>query len=170
MTMSRACVLGVLALAAALVASREAEAQVPGSGLLAGRLLFRVKGCGKEAGSLGIVAQAASDGSWTAQTSEGSTYAGTHIPLGTSGRRLDLRFGAASEGAFVAALAADASSLCGAPVTVSSSVRRKFVLQVNRAGTVVKLTLVYAFTGSAGGRQGTAKYRLKAVGAWAPGA
>ena len=169
MTMPRAWALGVFALTAALVGPfEEAGAQVPGSGLLAGRLLFRVKGCGKETGPLGITAVAGANGTWTAQTSEGSSYAGTLAALGTSGRKLDLQFGAASESAFVAGLAADASSLCGASVAVSSSVRKKFVLQLNRAGTVAKLTLIYTFTGSAGGRQGTAKYRLKAVGPWTP--
>jgi hypothetical protein len=170
MTMPRAWVLGVLALTAVLVIPFEVRAQVAGGGVLAGRLLFRVKGCGKETGPLVITAAAGGNGTWTAVTSEGSSYAGTLTSLGTSGRKLDLQFGGASESAFIGGLAADASGLCGASVTVSSSVRKKFVLQLNRGGTVAKLTLIYTFTGSAGGRQGTAKYRLKAVGPWTPGA
>lgn len=170
MTIRRVRALGVFALVLALGVSREAGAQVPGSGVLAGRLVLRVKGCGKVSGPLGVTAAAGSSGAWSALDSEGASYSGTHAPLGASGRKLDLHFGVASENSFVAELAADAAGLCGAPVTVSSALRKKFVLQLNRAGTVAKLTLIYTFTGSAGGRQGTAKYRLRAVGPWTPGA
>jgi hypothetical protein len=151
----------------ALVASG-AGAQVTGSGAFSARSVFRVRGCGISAGSFGLIGVVRSDGTWDAQDTQGTGYSGTHAPVGASGRKLDLQFDASSANAFVEARGVDATGLCEAEVRVISAVRKKFLLRVNRRGTVAKLALVYVFTGAAAGRQGTARYQLKAVGPWTP--
>ena len=164
---SRSTVL-CLTLALGLVAARDAGADVSGSGALTARSLLRVKGCGKQAGSFGLLAVVRSDGTWDAQDTQGVGYSGTHTPLGSSGRRVDVQFDASSMSTFVGNLVTDASQLCGTTVTVISTVRKTFSLRLNRRGTVAKLALVYLATGSAGGRQGSARFQLKAAGPWTP--
>ena len=168
MTESRSTLIG-LGLGLALVAPQHAGAQLPGSGALAARSTVRVKGCGGISQALGLIAVARSDGTWDAEDTLGTGWSGTHVPRGSSGRKLDLQFDAPSMSRFVAAVADDAAALCEQPVTVSSAVRKKFLLRVNRRGTVAKLAIVYVFTGSAGGRPGSATYRLKGTGTWTAG-
>jgi hypothetical protein len=158
--------VSALILAIGVVTAGDARAQATGSGALAARSVLRIKGCGTRTGSFGLVALANGDGTWSAQDTAGTGYAGTYTMLGSTGRKLDLQFDASTMTAFVSSLSADAADLCGLPVTVTSSMRKKFLLRINRRGTRAKLVLVYVFTGSAGGRQGSARYQLRAAGPW----
>ena len=164
---SRSTVL-CLTLALGLVAARDAGADVSGSGALSGRFIFRVRGCGANVGSLGLLAVVRSDGTWDAQDTRGVGFSGTHAPFGAKGRSADLQFDASSTSTFVDGLVTDATQLCGTTVTVLSTVRKKFRLRLNRRGTVAKLALVYLATGTASGLQGTARFQLKAAGPWTP--
>jgi hypothetical protein len=160
--------LTILAIAS-LVAARPVAAQTaPGGGLLAGRIVFAVKGCGRERSESGIVASVAADGTWVA-TTEGRTYSGSWTPLGPSGRLLDLSFDAGSLAEFLSTLTDDASALCRAPVTVTSATRRRFALALDRRRTRAKVTLRYHLTGATAAGAGSASYRLTAKGPWAPG-
>ena len=158
----------VLGLALTLLAASDARAQIPGGAALGGVAVLRAKGCHRGVATVGLIAVAQSDGTWGAVDAANVVYTGTYSLLGPTGRKLDLLFDAASETTLVDGLAASASQLCGAPVTVTSSVRKKFLLQLKptKKGTVARLTLIYILTGSAGGRQGTAKYVMKAAGPW----
>jgi hypothetical protein len=159
----------VLGLALTLLAASDARAQIPGGGSLVGVAVLRAKGCRKAAAAVGLpVVVAQSDGTWGAVDAANVVYTGTYSLLGPTGRKLDLLFDASSETTLVDGLAASASQLCGAAVTVTSSVRKKFLLLLKptKKGTVARLTLIYILTGSAGGRQGTAKYVMKAAGPW----
>lgn len=158
----------VLGLALILLAATDARAQIPGGGILGGIAVLRAKGCHRGVAEVGLFAVAQSDGTWGALDAANVVYTGTYSLLGSTGRKLDLLFDAASESTLIDGLAASASQLCGTPVTVLSSVRKKFLLQlkVTKKVTIARLTLIYAFTGSAGGRQGTAKYVMKAAGPW----
>jgi hypothetical protein len=161
-----------LTLAAALClgfAATPAAAQ-PGSGDLVGRSLLASKGCGRQRASFGLAVLVDAGGTWTAQDSEGRRFAGAWTPRGASGRRLEVSFGPEAEAAFVAVLAGDVARLCEAPVVVESAVKKAFVLTVNRRRTRMALVLRYVLRGSAGGRSGTARYRLKAKGPWTPAA
>ena len=71
----------------------------------------------------------------------------------------------------MATVVADVGLLCDAPdVIVTSTVRKRFTLTLNRAGTKAKLVLRYAFKGRANDRSGSAGYRIRAKGPFAPAA
>lgn len=142
------------------------RAQVGGSGQLVGKSILSVQGCGRDRANLATSIAVAGDGTWTAQSPDG-TFSGTHTPRGTSGRKLDLRFDAQTEAEFIAGVAEDVGKLCEAPATVTLAELKTFLLKLNRKRTKAKLTLSYRFEGAAAGVSGTAKYRLRAKGPWA---
>lgn len=157
-----AAVLFVLALGA------YAQAQAPaGTAHLAGTAKLAVRGCGadKEPHFSSTVTLLA-DGSWSATDSEGDTFAGTWVAGAPAGRRFDLALDAGTEADLVATVASDVGLLCDAPgdVVVTSTVRKRFTLTLNRTRTKAKLVLRYAFRGTANGRSGTAGYRVRAKG------
>jgi hypothetical protein len=155
-------------LALTLFMPGESAAQFPGEGSLAGRSLLAVRGCGKERAQPTVSVVAGSDGTWIAEDGEGVVFSGTYAPAGSSGRRADFQFDAETEAGFVAGIVADVAELCEAAVMVSTVERKSFGLRVNRRGTKARLALIYRFTGTAAGRPGTARYRLKAKGSWTP--
>jgi hypothetical protein len=165
--MIRAMVAGALFLTFAVV--NQAGAQ-PGNGQLAGRSVLAVKGCGRQPASFAATVAIDADGTWSGQDSEGEHFAGTWTPKGVSGRKLEVAFDPETEAALVAALVSDIALLCDAsePITVSSVTKKVFRLTVNRKRTRAALVLRYAVKGSAGGRSGTARYRVKAKGPWTP--
>jgi hypothetical protein len=129
------------ALCLALALVNDAGAQ-PGNGQLVGRSVLAAKGCGKQRASFAATVVTDADGTWSAQDSEGQHFTGTSTPKGVSGRKLDVAFDPETEAASVAGLMSDVAELCETP----------------------------AVSGSAGGRSGTARYRVKAKGPWTPAA
>jgi hypothetical protein len=153
---------------AALLGVPAADAQTGAqTGVLTGRSLVAAKGCGKVRESLVYAVGLAADGTWSAGNLTG-TYSGTSAPLDASGRKRELTFDADSLAAFIATVASDVTGLCGVAVTVTSATKTAFIFKLNGKGTKAKVVLAYAFTGTAGGRSGTAKYRLKLKGPWSP--
>jgi hypothetical protein len=109
------------------------------------------------------------DGTWTANGGADS-FAGTYAAVGRTGRKLALTLDEPSKAAFIASVADDIQSLCDTPpVTVTASHAKVLALTLNRKLTKAKLVVKYAFAGNAGGRSGTATYRLTGRGAWTPG-
>jgi hypothetical protein len=160
-------ILGGACLAIAMVAQAGAQA---GDGQLVGSSVLAVKGCGRERASFTATVITEPAGAWSAQDSEGQRFTGTWVPTGVNGRKLELAFDPETEAGFIAALVSDVAALCETPdpITVSSVVKKVFKLAVNRRQTRAKLLLRYSVTGSAGGRSGTARYRVKAKGSWTP--
>ena len=159
-----------LLLAIALL--KPAGAQTPaGIAQLAGRAALGVRGCGADRDpNFSTTVTMLGDGTWSAHDVEGDLFGGTWVPRGTSGRAFDLAFDAATEADLIATIAEDVGLLCDAPgtVTVISSLRKRFALKLNRRLDKVKLALVYVFKGRAGDRSGSARYRIRAKGPFAP--
>jgi len=151
----------VVAGALGLMAS-SAEAQLGGIGTASGTDKLRVKGCGKGKAPAAFNFTVSDDGTWFARDEEGYFFSGGYSAV--SAKKFDLRFDSGSEALFVANLENVASSLCGQGVNVTSAVRQKFFLKVNKKRTKAKVRAKYSLTGTAGGEPGTAKYILKAAG------
>ena len=156
----------VLALALAVAVAGEAST---GRALLTGTSKLVVHGCGARRAQFSGTVTISNDGTWTAQSDEGDGFAGTYTPAGRTGRKVLLTFDASSLAAFVGAVEEDVALACQSPpATVTSSRPKALSLAVNRKLTKAKLLLRYAFTGNAGGRSGTATYKLVARGPWTP--
>lgn len=167
----RTCVWALIAplLGSALLVAATASAQpLAGSAELTGDGILRVKGCGRDPASAAVRITVAADGAWTAQSPEVG-FAGTSVPLGASGRKLDLTFDPVSLAGFVAGLASDAAELCEGPITDVSAEKLRFLLQVNRRHTRAKLKVRYFLRGTGPGGPGTATYKLALKGPWTPG-
>jgi hypothetical protein len=156
-----------------LVLCANADAQVPaGTAQLAGSAKLAARGCGADREpNFSSTVTLLADGSWTAADPEGVLFGGSWVTVGSSGRKVDLYFDAATEADLIATVTADLGLLCDAPdVVVTSAVRRRFTLTLNRAGTKAKLVLRYVFKGRANNRSGSAGYRIRAKGPFAPAA
>lgn len=158
----------ILAIVFLLAASAVARA-AGGSAALSGTSRLGVHGCGADPGSFSGTLAVNADGTWAIDTGEG-VFAGTYVAIGRTGRKLRLALDAASLAGFVASVEADVAMLCETPpVTVTSSRAKVVSLTINRKLTMAKLVVRYLFRGNAGGRSGTATYRLVGRGAWTPG-
>jgi hypothetical protein len=162
----RSCAQFAVALLLALDPVVAAALDPVGSGSLRGQGSLAVQRCGRARLHSVATVSVASDGTWIAATDDGATFGGSWSAIGTNGRQFDLAFDAASEAGFLRTLASDASELCDAPIVVTSAVREKFLLTFHRKGSRATLVLRYAATGSAGGRTGSARSRLKLSGRW----
>jgi hypothetical protein len=160
----------VVALCIMAAAVTAAGAQGAGSGQLAGQSILTARGCRRDRASFSVMVVTDGAGTWSAEEAEGVRFTGTWTAKGRSGRRLELAFDPSTEDALVAAIVGDVPALCGVsgPVTVTSVVRKSFKLLLNRKRTRATLTLSYAISGRAGGRSGTAHYRVRARGPWTP--
>jgi hypothetical protein len=163
----RAIVVSLLCLPLAVASRARAQA---GSGLLTGRSVLAVKGCGRQRAAFAVAVVTDAAGTWRAQDSEGRQFAGTWTPKGARGRKLDVAFDSGSEAGFVAVVVSDVAQLCEAPgpITVTSAAKKAFTLAANRKRTRAALVLRYAVTGSVAGRSGTARYLVTAKGPWTP--
>jgi hypothetical protein len=157
----------VLTFALALAVAADAAT---GNAGLKGMSKVGVRGCGAKRLAFSGTVTVLDDGTWSARSDEGDGFAGTYRPAGRTGRKLLLAFDTASLAAFVGAVEDDVAALCESPPATVTAVRPKALsLAVNRKLTKAKLVLRYAFTGNAGGRSGTATYKLVARGPWTPG-
>jgi hypothetical protein len=153
-----------------LVPATETPAQVvAGSGFLEGKGTLAVQRCGRDRLRARTQVVVAPDGTWVATTDEGTGFSGTSVPVGTSGRQLALSFDADSEAGFVGSMALDAAELCRTSIAVTSVLKKKFLLTINRRGTRAKLVLRYVGTGVGDGRSGWARSGLTLRGAWTAG-
>ena len=170
MIIGRPRIAGVL-LALGLVAIAGAETPT-GTAQLSGKASVAVRGCGADRDpSFSATVTWFGDGTWKAADSEADLFGGTWTSVGAGGRTLDLFFDAETEADLISTIAEDVGVLCDlGSVTVTSSVRKLFTLKLNRAATKAKVVLRYVFKGHAGNRTGSAKYRVRAKGAFAPAA
>jgi hypothetical protein len=143
-----------------------AEAQVAGYGRLKGIGALAVQRCGQAPLHTAAQVVVASDGTWSATSNDGAAFTGTSVPAGGSGRKLALSFDASSEAGFIASMAGDAAELCHTSIEVTSVLKKKFVLTVNRRATRAKLVLRYTATGIGGGRSGKARSGFTLQGRW----
>jgi hypothetical protein len=156
-------ILGALALCH--VAS--AGAQVVGSGQLKGPFSFAVKGCGGDRGPIEVGMQVRPDGTWTAGSGEGITFAGTSQPVGANGRKIALAFDAPTEQGFVAQRVLDIEALCRRPGFVTESVTpQQLTLALNAKRTRATLVVVYRLAGNLAGKARKATFRLRSAGRW----
>jgi hypothetical protein len=157
-----------LALALAIVAPTSAHA-LSGTASLEGFAKLVVKGCGAHRTALSATLLVASDGTWSAQSSDADSFTGTYTTVGRSGRKLRLTVDDPSAAALVASVAEDIAILCDTPpVTVTSSRPKAVTLALDRTLQKAKLVVRWVLKGSAGGRSGTATYKVQARGAWIP--
>lgn len=159
--------IGTIGLVLLLGLGATAEA-FSGSGTLKGTGSLAVQRCGQGRLHAKATVAVAADGTWTASTTEGALFSGTSVPVGTSGRQLDLSFDAGSEAGFIGSMASDAAELCHTSIEVTSVLKKAFVLTLNRRATRAKLKLRYAGTGVGGGRAGWARSGLTLSGRWTP--
>lgn len=160
--------IGTLVIVLSLMAPSIAGA-TSGSAALTGTSRLGVRGChgGRMTFSGTVVVYA--DGTWTA-TGGSDNFAGTYAAAGRTGRKLVLTLDEPSKAAFIASVAEDIQTLCDTPpVTVTNSRAKVLALTLNRKLTKAKLVVKYSIAGNAGGRSGTATYRLIGRGAWTAG-
>jgi len=165
-------ITAVLLVLLVLLLSAGVGAQVStGTAQLAGRGKLAVRGCGADrqpnfSSTVAVLA----DGTWTAADAEGEQFGGTWVAVGSRGQAFDLFFDAGTEADLVATIAEDIGVLCDAPegVVVTSTVRKRFALKLNRAHTRAKLVLRYVLKGRANNRSGSAVYRIRAKGPFVP--
>jgi len=155
----------LVTVALALAAPTAASA-FTGTATLTGTSKFVVPGCGADHGAFVTSITLAADGTWSAQSSEGSSFSGNYVPVGRANRKVRFTFDAATTSALTSVIVADASMLCHAAVTLTGSHPRALTLSLNRKGTQAKLTIAYAFSGRARGRSGTASYHVTGRGPW----
>jgi hypothetical protein len=149
------------------VAAGEARGEAfPGSGILTGRVGFKVHGCGKGTGTTTLTLVVAADGTWTVDDGA-TTFSGTGVIRGKAGRKLVLTPDAAAMDALVAMLEADASEQCGGAVTATGVTTRKALVKVNARGTRGRLIVVLTATGAVADGGGRLKLRIVAGGPWA---
>jgi hypothetical protein len=151
--------------ALALAASTAASA-FTGTGTLTGRSKFVVPGCGTDRGAFVTSVTVAADGTWSAQSTEGSSFSGAYVPVGQANRKVRLTFDDATTSALDSNIVADATRLCNAGVTLTGSHPHALTLSLNRKGTVAKLVIAYGFSGRSRGRSGTASYHVIGRGPW----
>jgi hypothetical protein len=162
--------LGTVGIALCLVLVVTQAGAQSGNGQVVGHSVLAIKGCGQQRASFSAAIVTAADGTWTGQDSDGQSFTGTWTAKGPSGRKLELAFDPETEAGFVSGLVGDIVERCETPgpITVRSVAKKAFALVVNRKQTRLTLVLRYVVTGSAGGRSGTARYRVKAKGPWTP--
>jgi hypothetical protein len=153
-----------LALAASTVASA-----FTGTGTLTGTSKFVVPGCGTDRGAFVTSVTVAADGTWSAQSTEGSSFSGTYVPVGQANRKVRLTLDATTTSALASVILADAEMLCHRGVTVTGSHPHALTLSLNRKGTTAKLVIGYGFSGRSRGRSGTASYHVIGRGPWTAG-
>jgi hypothetical protein len=157
----------MLALSLLVVTPISISAQV-GTGTFDGPAKLRVKpGCGKDT-TFSTWTFTGTGGAWTATVTSGAgVLAGTSAAVGSSGKIWNLAFDGPSKAAFDAGLAAAASSLCDATVTLNGPATiTHFNLKLNKRNTRGKLTLFAQATGST--LEGTGRGTLKLIkrGPW----
>jgi hypothetical protein len=158
--------LAVLLLATAPPAAAQGTAT-----RLRGRATLAVPGCGVDRDRRFAVAVSLHEtGAWGGIAREGPPFGGTWASIGRRGRSFDLFFHAESESDLAAGIVQDVRVLCGidGPVTVLSLERKRFRLRLNRRHTRARLVLRYVFRGTAGGRGGVARYRVRVRGRFEP--
>jgi len=154
-------VLLALALAASTVASA-----FTGTGTLTGTSKFVVPGCGTDRGAFATSITVAADGTWRAESTEGSSFSGTYVPVGRANRKIRFAFDEATTSALDSSVVADASTLCNRAVTLTGMHAHTLTLSLIRKGTEAKLIIAYSFSGRARGRSGTASYHVTGRGPW----
>jgi len=155
---------GIL-LALALAAPTVAVA-FTGTGTLTGTSKFVVPGCGTDRRAFATSVTVAADGTWSAQSSEGSSFSGTYVPVGQADRKIRLTFDDATTSALASSIVADAMRLCNAGVTLTGSHPHALTLSLKHKGTEAKLVIAYGFSGRSRGRSGTASYHVVGHGPW----
>lgn len=160
----RRLVLALLILAPAVLYAASGTASLTGTSKLA------VKGCGRDRGVFSASLVVAADGTWSAQATGGDRFAGTYTTKGHAGRKLVFTLDAAATAALAASIAEDVTTICESPpATVTSSRMKVLTLTLDRKLTKATLVMRAVFTGSAGGRSGTATYKVLGRGPWMPG-
>jgi hypothetical protein len=167
----RRLVLALTALATVplALAVPTAASAFTGTGTLTGTSKFAVPGCGAARGAFVTSITLAAAGTWNAESSEGSSFSGTYVPIGRANRKVRLTFDAATTSALSSNTRADASMLCHAGVTLTGSHPRTLTFSLNRKGTQAKLIIAYVFSGRSRGRSGTASYHVTGRGPWTAG-
>jgi hypothetical protein len=162
--------VGIEAITIALLIAAPAVVEAAsGSASLTGRSSLAVRGCGAQRMQFSGTLLVQEDGTWTANGGD-DTFAGTYVPAGRTGRRLVLTLDGPSEAALIASVEENVASVCDSPpATVTRSRAKVVALVINRKLMKAKLVVKYGFTGTAGGRSGTATYRLIGRGGWTPG-
>jgi hypothetical protein len=141
-----------------------------GTASLTGTSKLAVKGCGRDRGVFSASLTVAADGTWSTQVTGEERIAGTYTTKGHAGRKLVLTFDAATAATLAASIASDVTTLCQSePATVTSSTIKVLTLTLDRKLTKATLLMRATFTGSAGGRSGTATYKVLGRGPWTPG-
>jgi hypothetical protein len=154
---------------AMVVALPAVAGAMSGAGSLAGTSKLAVKGCGRLRAEFSGTLLVAEGGTWSVQVTGEETFAGTYTPLGRSGRKIRLALDDPSTAALVASVAEDIAGACELPaVTVTSVNPKVLTLALDRKLTKAKLVVRYAFKGNAGGRTGTATYKVIGRGPWTP--
>ena len=156
-----------LLLALALALAPTAATAFTGTGTLTGTWKFTVPGCGSDRGALVTSLTVAADGTWTAQSSDGPSFSGTYVAVGT--KKLRLTLDATTTAALAPAIVADAERLCSAGVTLTGSHPRALTLSLKHKGTIAKLTIGYTFSGRSKGHSGSASYHVAGHGPWTAG-
>ena len=142
---------------------------VSGTATITGTSVLTARGCGHDRGTLSTTLHLAEDGTWTAQSAEGPTYAGTSAPKGRSGRKFALTMDPASEQALVAGSTTDIAMLCElepGSVVVTQSRAKVLKLTLDKKLTTAKLLVRYLLKGTADGHSGTASLRIAGKGPW----
>src|SRR5436190_19811781 len=101
-------------LLALALAAPTAVGAFTGTGTLTGTSKFVVPGCGTDRGAFVTSITVAADGTWSAQSSEGSSFSGTYVPVGRADRKVRFTFDAGTTSALTSSIVADASMLCHA--------------------------------------------------------
>jgi hypothetical protein len=140
-----------------------------GTGTLTGKSKFVVPGCGAAHAAFATSITLEADGTWSADSSEGPSFSGTYVAIGSTNRKVRLTLDAATTSALTPLAVADASRLCNAGVTVTGSHPRALTLSLTHKGTQAKLVIGYVFSGRARGRSGTASYHVSGHGPWTAG-
>ncbi len=161
-----ALVPAALMTAAVSLAAPTVAGAFTGTATLTGASKFVVPGCGAHRGAFVTSITVAADGTWSADSSEGSSFSGTYVAIGRANRKIRLTLDAATTAALVSGITADASMLCHSSVTVTGSHPRALTLSLIHKGTQAKLAIAYVFSGRARGRSGTASYHVTGRGPW----
>ncbi len=161
------------ALAAALffvvcsLSGGRAAAQPAGSGLLTGKGLMAVRGCGRDQLSPSLPVRVRSDGTWSALPDIGGELSGPWTARDPRKRRLELDFDAPSFDAFRQMQARDMAELCGAMAVLDvTTAKRQALLVIARRDTRATLRLRFVTTGTVNGRRRTARLNIRLAGRW----
>jgi hypothetical protein len=155
-----------LALAVLLASFAQVAHAVTGSVVLLGAGKLAVPTCGSLRDQLSVTLVVQAGGTWTTAPDQ---FSGTYTAVGRTGRKLRLALDATTTAVLTEMVAAEIANLCRIPEVTITRVRPKtLTLTVNRKLTRATLLLRYAFAGTAGGRSGSATYRVRATGPWTP--